>query len=439
MNATDLVTSGGFLALFLLILLRVPIGVAMALVGVVGFGTVLALRRGWDRGFEIALNLLSTSPVRTVTDFNLSLIPFFILMGVFAERSGLSRELFRFGNAWLGSLRGGVAFATITSCAGFSAVCGSSIATAATMTKIALPEMRRLGYREETATGVIAAGGTLGILIPPSVVLAIYGFITETDIGKLFIAGIFPGILAVLLYIATVRIAHARGLPAGKTFDAREALASLRAIWAVVIVFLGVIVAIYMGLATPTEAAAVGAVLTMAIGIARRRLDLRTILQALTEALRTSVTIYTIIIGAVLFSQFLAQTQTPQKITASLIGLDFGAYGTLLLILLLFLIAGCILDTMAMIILMVPIVFPVVINLGFDPIWFGIVVVIVAELGLITPPFGINVFVINSIARDARLLTIYRGVLPFIVTDIIRLAIVVAFPSLVLWLPQTMR
>ncbi|MFZ2102631.1 MAG: TRAP transporter large permease [Oricola sp.] len=427
----DWIALGGFIALFAMIALRVPIGVSMGLVGVFGFASI--------RGLGPALNLLATSPIRVVADFNLSLVSFFILMGIFATNSGMSRELFRAGNAWLGQFRGGLALSTIAACAGFAAICGSTVATAATMTKVALPEMRRFGYSDETATGVIAAGGTLGILIPPSVVLVVYGYITETDVGQLFVAGIIPGLLAMSMYMATVLIGHRKNLPQGGTFDVKEAFVSLSGIWAVMLLFVAIIGAIYFGVATPTEAAAVGAFLTMLIGVLRRRLGFRLIVESLVEALRTSVAVYTILIGAMLFGYFLAITQSPQRITAMLIGFDLGPYGTLTLILGLFVIAGCILDSMAMIILLVPIVFPVIVHLGFDPVWFGIIIVMTAELGLITPPVGINVFVINTIAKDVKLTTIFRGVVPFIVSDIFRLAILVIFPGIVLLLPMTMR
>jgi tripartite ATP-independent transporter DctM subunit len=426
----ELIAIGGFVALFALMLIRVPIGIAMGVVGVGGFGMVT--------GFKPALNLLATSPLRTLTDFNLTLIPFFILMGVLATRTGMSKELFRAANATLGSFRGGLGMSTIGACAGFSAICGSSVATAATMTDIAYPEMKKAGYNDRVSTGVIAAGGTLGILIPPSVVLAVYGYITEQDIGKLFIAGIIPGILAVVMYMLTVRLWFGRNLPKGEPFSLSEALSALSGVWAVVMLFVAVILTIYLGIATATEAAAVGAVLTALIGIVRGRLTLPLILDCLVEALRTSVAIYTILIGAILFGYFLAVTQVPQNLTSFLIDLGFGAYGTLLLIMLLFFVMGCFLDAMAMIILMVPIVFPVVMQLGFDPIWFGIIIVMTVELGLITPPIGMNVFVINTIARKVPLTTIFAGVTPFVVTDLIRLAIIILLPGLVLFLPNSM-
>ncbi|CDN54516.1 TrapT family, dctM subunit, C4-dicarboxylate transport [Neorhizobium galegae bv. officinalis bv. officinalis str. HAMBI 1141] len=431
MNTADLVAIGGFVAMFVLMGLRVPLGVSMGLVGVFGFAAM--------RGLSPALNLLTTSPIRVITDFNLTLVPFFILMGVFATNSGMSRELFRTGNAWLGQFRGGLALSTIAACAGFAAICGSSIATAATMTRVALPEMRKAGYADATSTGVIAAGGTLGILIPPSVMMVVYAFLTETDVGQLLMAGVVPGILATLMYMATVLIAHGKRLPPGTKFDLREALTSLRDVWAVLVLFLAVIGVIYLGVATATEAAAVGAMLTMIIGILRGRLGFKLIMQSLVESLRTSVSLFSVLIGAILFGYFLAITQSPQKLTAFLVGMDLGPYGTLTLILVIFFIAGALMDEMAMIILLVPIVFPVITHLGFDPIWFGVIIVVSCELGMITPPVGINVFVINSIAKDVKITTIYGGVMPFILTDIIRLILLVLFPAIALWLPTTMR
>ncbi len=426
----DIVALLGFAALFGLIALRVPVGVAMGLVGIFGFAAI--------RGLTPAMNLVAISPVRVIADYNLSVIPLFILMGIFAANSGLSRELFRMGNAWLGPFKGGLALSTIASCAGFSAISGSSIATAATMSKVAMPEMRRFGYADSTATGVIAAGGTLGILIPPSVVLVVYAYITETDVAQLFMAGIIPGLLTVVLYMLTVRIFHRKGLPDGRPVDRSEAIASLSGVWPTMLLFIIVIGSIYLGVVTPTEAAALGAFATMMIGVVRGRLNGRIIMQSLVEALRVSVTIYTILIGAILFGYFLTITQSPQRITAFLVGLELGPYGTLLLILAFFIIAGCILDSMAMILLMVPIVFPVVINLGFDPIWFGILIVVAAELGMITPPIGMSVFVIKSIVRDVRITTVFKGVMPFIFTDIFRLLLLILFPALVMFLPGTM-
>ena len=428
---SELLAIGGFVVLFALMAVRVPIGVAMGLVGVGGFAGVV----GWGP----ALNLLSQSPIASITDFNLTLIPFFVLMGVLATNSGMSSELFRAGRAWLGGFKGGLGLASVGACGGFAAICGSSVATAATMTKIAYPEMKQAGYSDAAATGIIAAGGTVGILIPPSVVLAIYGFMTETDIGTLFIAGIVPGILAVLMYMLTVRVWYGRQLPAAEPFSLREGLAALRGVWAVGLLFIAVILSIYFGIVTATEAAAMGALITAIIGPARRRLTMTSLLDSLVEALRTSVSIYVVLIGATLFGYFLAVTQVPQEMTAFLTDLGAGRYGTLVLILLLFLVMGCFLDAMAMIILMIPIVFPVIVELGFDPVWFGIIIVMTVELGLITPPVGMNVYVINSIAHRVSLVTIFRGVLPFVTVDVLRLILLIAFPAVVMFLPNSMN
>lgn len=434
MMTTDFVAIGGFAILFGLLLLRVPIGVAMGLVGVGGFGLLAA----WNP----ALNLLAISPIRTVTDYSLGLIPMFILMGSVASASGMSSELYRAANAFMGHRKGGLAMATITACGGFSAISGSSVATAATMSKVALPEMKRYGYPDTIATGTIAAGGTLGILIPPSIVLAIYGVLTDTDIGRLFIAGIIPGFLAIIMYLITVRVYLAWrkiDLPVQERAPWSERFASLKGIWAIILLFAFVIGGIYGGIFTPSEAAGMGAAGAIIISAVRGRLGWKKLFQCLLESIQVTAGIFMILIGAILFGYFLTITQVPQKIANYLLALDLGPYPTLLIILLFLLLLGCILDAMAMIILMIPILFPVAMALGFDPIWFGIVVVMTVELGLITPPIGMNVFVINSLARHVSLQKIYAGVLPFVATDIIRLGLILLFPALVLFLPNTMR
>jgi C4-dicarboxylate transporter DctM subunit len=435
----EIVAIGGFVALFVLMTLRVPIGFAMAVVGVGGFAAVANLKAG--------LRLLETSPLRTVLDYDLSVIPMFILMGAFATAAGMSRELFRAGNAWLGHLRGGLAMAAIAACAGFAAINGSSVATAAAMSNVALPEMRRAGYAPGTAAGVIAAGGTLGIMIPPSVIFVLYGLMTEQDIGKLFMAGILPGLLAVALYMIVVQLigiwrpAH---LPRGDKHSWRDRLASLRDVWATVLLFVFVIGGMYGGpnfnaLFTTTEAAGAGAAGALAIGVLRGRLNLSQIMECLVDALRTSAAIFSIVIGAFLFGYFLTVTQTTQHATTFLSGLPIGPYGVLTLILIGYLILGAVMDELAMILLTVPIVYPAMMALGFDPIWFGVIIVMTVTLGMICPPIGMNVFVINSIARDISLTSIYRGVAPFIVVDILRLAILCAFPWISLVLPRTMQ
>jgi tripartite ATP-independent transporter DctM subunit len=431
--STDVVAILGFVVLFVLMLLRVPVGMAMGLVGVGGFAYLA--------GGTPALKIVGHTSMRSVTDWNFAVVPLFLLMGSFATNSGMSRELFRTANAYLGHLKGGLGIATIAACGGFSAICGSSVATAATFSRVAYPEMRRYGYPKSFATGVIAAGGTLGIMIPPSTVLAVYGIITEQDIGKLFIAGIIPGIIAVLMYMATITVIgrlRPGHLPAGKPTPWRERIASLRDIWATSLLFLFVIGGIYGGVFTPTEAAGMGAAGAFIIGVVRRRLGGKEIVQSLLEATRTTAAVFTVLIGALLFGYFLTITQTPQKVTEFLTGLGLGRYGVLVLIMLMYLVLGCLMDALAMIILTVPIVFPVIVALGFDPIWFGVIIVMVAELGLMHPPVGMNIFVIKSVVADVKISTIFYGVIPFIIADLLRVALLIAFPVLALWLPSQM-
>ena len=431
--STNAVAIIGFVSLFTLMLLRVPIGMAMGLVGVAGFGYLTSLTP--------ALKIVGHTTMRTVTDFNYAVVPLFLLMGSFATTSGMSRELFRAANAFIGHLRGGLGIATILACGGFAAICGSSVATAATFSRVAYPEMRRFKYPQSFATGVIAAGGTLGIMIPPSTVLAIYGIITEQDIGKLFVAGVIPGILAVFMYAATVTvIGYMRPgfLPAGPRATWPERIESVKGVWATLLLFAFVIGGLYGGIFTATEAAGAGAGGAFIIGLLRGRLSGKDILRCLLETTRTTAAVFTILIGALLFGYFLTITQTPQKVTEFLTGLGIGNYGVLGLILLMYLLLGCLMDALAMIILTVPIIFPLIKQMGFDPIWFGVIVVMTVELGLIHPPVGMNIFVIKSVIDDVKISTIFAGVIPFIITDLIRLAILVAFPILVTWLPSHM-
>ena len=426
----DVVATLGFVTLFALMLLRVPVGMAMGFVGVCGFGLVA--------GFGPALKLIAQSSMRTVTDYTFGVIPMFLLMGAFVSNSGMSKELFRAANTFIGHLRGGLGFATIIACAAFAAISGSSVATAATFSTVAYLEMRRFDYPPSLAAGTIAAGGTLGAMFPPSTVLVVYGIITEQDIGKLFMAGVVPGLLAVAMYVLTlVLIGAVRPalLPRGPLSSWRERFAALKDIWASVLLFVFVIGGLYGGLFTPTEAGGMGAGGAFLIGIGRGRLSRAAVLQSLLQATRTAAAVFTVLIGALLFGYFLTITGTPQKVTEALTGLGLGPYGVLLLILLMYLVLGCLMDAMAMIILTVPIVFPMITALGFDPIWFGVIIVMTVELGLIHPPVGMNVFVIKSVVGDLRFSTIFRGVAPFIVTDLIRLAILVAFPILATWLP----
>jgi C4-dicarboxylate transporter, DctM subunit len=429
----DLVAFLGFALMFVLMLLRVPIGVAMAAPGVLGFG----LLSGW----KPAVNLLATVPLSVVTDYNFSVIPMFVLMGALASTSGMSRELFVAGQAWFGHMRGGLSLATIAACGGFAAINGSSVATAATMSNVALPEMRRAGYEPGHAAGVIAAGGTLGIMIPPSVIFVLYGIMTETDIAKLFFAGVVPGLLGIAMYGVTVQILGARNaaiMPKGATHSWAERWASLRGLWAVFLLFVFVLGGMYGGVFTATEAAAMGAMGALLIGVARRKLDWKGVSTALVEALRVTASIMLIVIGAFLFGYFLTITQFTQKAVTLLTALPIGAYGVLALVLLGYFILGAVMDELAMILLTIPIVFPVMMKLGFDPVWFGVIIVMAVTLGMICPPVGINVFVINSIARDISLPRIYKGVMPFIASDLVRLVVLCAFPAISLALPRAM-
>jgi len=435
--SADEVAVAGFVVLFALMLLRVPVGMAMGLVGVTGFGYIV--------GGAPALKMVGQTSMRTVTDYNFGVIPMFLLMGAFVSNSGMSRELFRAANAFVGHRKGGLGIATIAACGGFAAISGSSVATAATFSAVAYPEMRRFGYPQSFATGVIAAGGTLGAMLPPSTVLAVYGIITEQDIGKLFFAGIVPGLLAIAMYMATIAIlsaARPKFLPAGPRSSWKERIAALSDVWATLVLFVFVIGGLY-GLPflprfTPTEAGGVGAAGAFLIGVLRGRLNGSDIRKSLLQATRTAAAVFTVLIGALLFGYFLTITQTPQKVTEFLTGLGVGRYGVLALIMLMYLLLGCLMDAMAMIILTIPIIFPVITALGFDPIWFGVIIVMTVELGLIHPPVGMNVFVIKSVVPDVSFSTIFVGVLPFIVTDLIRLVILISFPILALWLPSHM-
>jgi C4-dicarboxylate transporter, DctM subunit len=435
--SSDAVAVAGFVILFALMLLRVPVGMAMGLVGVSGFGYLV--------GGAPALKLVGQTSMRTVTDYTFGVIPMFLLMGAFVSNSGMSGELFRAANAFVGHRRGGLGIATIAACGGFAAICGSSVATAATFSTVAYPEMRRFGYPQSFATGVIAAGGTLGAMLPPSTVLAVYGIITEQDIGKLFFAGIIPGILAATMYMITIAVigrVRPGFLPAGPRSTWRERIDAVRDIWAPLLLFAFVIGGLY-GLPfipkfTPTEAGGVGAAGAFIIGVLRGRLDRASIRRSLLQATRTAAAVFTVLIGALLFGYFLTVTQTPQKVTEFLTGLGLGRYGVLALIMLMYLVLGCLMDALAMIILTIPIIFPVITALGFDPIWFGVIIVMTVELGLIHPPVGMNVFVIKSVVQDVKFSTIFYGVLPFIATDLIRLVILIAFPILATYLPSRM-
>ena len=429
----DAVAVLGFVVLFALMLLRVPVGMAMGLVGVAGYAYLT--------GGAPALKLVGQTSMRTVTSYQFGVIPMFLLMGAFVSHSGISRELFRAANTFIGHRRGGLGLATIVSCGGFAAISGSSVATAATFSAVAYPEMRRYGYPQSFATGVIAAGGTLGAMLPPSTVLAVYALITQQDVGKLFQAGILPGLLAMTMYMLTIAVivrVRPNFLPTVPKASWDERLAGARDVWAPLLLFVLVIGGLYGGVFTPTEAGGMGASGAFLLGMLRGKLGKAEIRASLLQATRTAAAVFTVLIGALLFGYFLTITQVPQKVTVFLTGLGVGTYGVLALIMLMYLVLGCLMDALAMIILTVPIIFPVVTELGFDPIWFGVIIVMTVELGLIHPPVGMNVFVIKSVVPEVTFSSIFKGVLPFIATDILRLIILIAFPIIALWLPSHM-
>jgi tripartite ATP-independent transporter DctM subunit len=422
-----------FVALFALLFFGIPLAFSLGLVGLIAFSLAIGAHAASAMAAQVTWDTLSS--------YSLSVLPLFILMGNFVNHSGLSRQLYDASNAFVGHRRGGLAMATILASGGFAAVCGSSIATAATISTVALPSMQRYGYSPALSTGSIAAGGTLGILIPPSVIMVIYGSMTETSIGHLFIAGIVPGILGVALYLVAVAMFTAvnpEAGPAGPRVNWPERFKALRQVWMVLTLFLIVIGGIYLGVFTPTEAAGIGATGAFIAALMRRSLSFRELLHILFDSARTSAALMAVLVGALIFSNFVNITGAPEAIVEALKAINMPPLGVMALILIFYLLLGCVFDALAMILLTVPIFFPLVIALGFDPVWFGIITVVVVELSLITPPIGMNLFVIHSVARDIPMTTIYRGILPFIAVDIVRLAILVLFPMLVLFLPKQM-
>lgn len=423
----------GFIALFVLLLVEVPIAYGMILIGFAGFA--------WLVGLGPALSITGTIAADTVLDYNLSVLPLFVLMGNFVARSRISQDLYDASNAFVGHLRGGLAMATIVACGGFSAVCGSSLATAATMSKVALPPMRRYRYDDGLAAGAIAAGGTLGILIPPSVLLVVYGIMTETDVGKLLIAGIVPGLIGILGYMTAIAIVTRRNPslgPPGERTDWRGRMRALRGIWGMALLFLLVMGGIYRGVFTPTEAGGIGAAGAFLIALARRTIDIRSLLQILIETGRTTAMMFLVLIGAIMFSNFINVARFPNVIADWLRAMEVAPFVVVLAIMAVYLVLGCILESFSMVLLTVPIFYPIVQGLGFDLIWFGIIVVVVTEIGLITPPIGLNVFVVHSTIPDVPVTRIFSGIWSFVVADIVRLGLLLAVPSLVLFLPNLM-
>ncbi len=414
--------------------LRMPIAIAMGLIGFLG----MAYMRDWN--FAIALNMVQTKVYETGRSYHFSVVPLFILMGNFVTRAGMSQELFRAANAFVGHLKGGLAMAAIVACAGFGAICGSSIATAATMAKVAYPAMRRIGYSDGLAASSVCAGGTLGILIPPSTVMVLYGIMTETNIGKLFAAGIVPGILATLLLCLAVQWVVWRRPeegPAGERVSWSGRLAALRGVWGVALLFAVVMGGIYGGFFTATEGAGVGAFGALCFALARRALTWASFLDCLIESARTTAMLFAILTGAFMFTEFINYTTMPDDLKRMVSGMS--PFMVIFIISIIYLILGMVMEELAMVLLTVPVLFPLIVHLGFDPIWFGIYVVVIVEIGMISPPVGMNLFVILALLKNVSTGTLYRGIIPFCIADVIRLIILIVFPALSLWLPSYMK
>lgn len=431
----------GFAAVLVLVMLRMPIAFAMGLVGMVGYMH--------ETSFRGALSMVSRLIIDTSQDYGLSVVPLFILMGLFVNKGGIARELYQVSYAFLGHLRGGLAMATILACGGFAAICGSSLATAATMSKVAMPQMRKYGYEDSLSTASIAAGGTLGILIPPSVILVIYGLLTETSIGKLFIAGIIPGLLGILFYLFAVYYTVSRNPnagPAGERTNWVGRLGALRGVWAVLLLFFLVIGGLYGVLDvwplhltfSPTEAAGMGAAGAFLIALFRGNLNIKVVFEVLKETTITTASLFSVLIGAWIFSNFINVAGLTEGLRDGISALNLAPWMVMAIILAIYIVLGMIFESLSMLLLTVPIFFPLVVGLGFDPIWFGVIVVVVTEISLITPPVGLNVFILKNVVGDVSTGTIFKGVTPFWVADIIRLALLVGIPALSLFLPSQM-
>ena len=424
-----------FILLFGLLIFRTPIGIALLLSGIIG---TIALS-----GLEPILSQMKTAAYYRFSTFELSIIPLFILMGQFSKKAGISESLFRTCYICFGRKKGGLAMASISACAGFGAISGSSLATASTMAQIALPEMKKHKYSDSLSTGSLAAGGTLGILIPPSIAIVIYAILTEQNISKMFIAALIPGLLAVIGYIIAIEVFvrfSPESAPSGKPTSFLEKVISLKNIIPVIFIFFVVIGGIYSGFFTPTEAAAVGAALTGVLAKLLGKINFNSFIECLFETAKYTGIIFLILFGADLFNAFLGRTMLPQELSNFLLLIEIKPYLLLLLILLIYIILGCFMDSLSMIILTVPIFFPIIITQDFGltqtetALWFGILVLIVIEMGLITPPIGLNVFIINAVAKNVSMGQTFVGVAPFLLTDLIRIILLIFFPTISLFL-----
>ncbi|MCJ8520900.1 tripartite ATP-independent transporter DctM subunit [Pseudorhizobium tarimense] len=423
----------GIGGLFLLMLLRTPVAFAMMIVGFFGMWMLEGLRS--------AGGVLVTESYAAVASYSLIVAPMFVLLGNVSSAAGFSSGLYDAAYAWVGRLRGGLASASVLACAAFAAVCGSSVATAVTLGKVALPEMRRLGYAPGLSTGAIAAGGTLGFLIPPSTGFVLYAILTEQSIGRLFMAGILPGLLLTTLFIVVIWFVctmRPEAGPRGHVMSLKEKLSTVKRSAPLLGVMVLSIGGIYVGAFTPVEASGIGAVLVILLAFVTRSITLSAFWEAVEDTLKTSAMLYAIVIGANVLNPFLAVTRIPAVLGAALQDLGLGAYGSLALIILAYVVLGMFMDGLAMLVVTVPIVYPMMMQFGFDPIWFGVVAVIVIEMGMITPPVGMNVFVVRGVAGDIPLTTIFGGVFPFLLAMIVALLLIILFPQIALFLPNTM-
>ena len=421
------------LAVLVLAFLRVPLGIALLSVSIGG----ITFLNGWD----VARVMVPMTLSEAVFSYELAVVPLFILMGNVLSRTGISQDLFRAANAFLAPVRGGLALATMVTCAGFSAVCGSSFATAATMAKVAYPSMQRYGYSESLSSATIAAGGTLGILIPPSIILMIYGILTQTNIGHLFVAGVLPGLLGLALYmlvIYLIALFRPSEAPRGDATTAAERRSALAGVWPFFLLFTLIIGGLYAGLFTPTEAGGIGSGVALLVALLQRRLDRTVLKQTLLETAYTSVMLYVVLFGAMLFSQLISFSGLADSLLNMVQGSGLSKLGVLLAILSVFLVLGCVMDTMAIILIFVPLFSPTLVAQGYDLIWFGIIVVVLTEIGLITPPIGMNVFVLKANLPNVPVGKIFKGLIPFIAVDVVRLALLVAFPAISLILVRMM-
>ncbi|HUT49426.1 MAG TPA: TRAP transporter large permease [Alphaproteobacteria bacterium] len=417
--------------LFGMILLRVPVAIALGIAGLLGYAAI----DGWRN----ALIAAGSTPYDLTDKYSLTVVPLFVLMGVVASRAGMSNELFRAANAVFSGLRGALAMGTVGACAGFGSICGSSLATAATMARVAVPEMRKYGYDERIATGVVASGGTLGVLIPPSVILIVYAIIAEQGVPQLFAAAMIPGLIAAALHIVVIiaiALVQPDRMPITPSMSFKERIAAMSGLWKVAILFGIAIGGIYSGFMSPTEAAAVAALVAIIIAFATREMTWRVLAESLLETIWTTGMLFFIVIGAFLFAYFMALTRLPNSLAEWVQGLQMAPWMVIMMMIAFYIVLGCFLDAISMILITIPVFLPLAQGLGFDPIWFGILVLVVVEVGMITPPVGLNIFVIRAQLPDVKLADVYWGIVPFLAAAAGLVALLMLFPDLATWLPR---